>query len=145
MWLEAADYPTMLSCADLGVCLHTSTSGLDLPMKVVDMYGCGVPVCAVSFACLDELVQHERNGLVFDTSDTLAVQIQRLVDGFPNGAELRTLRDGVKTTVRWDANWRECARQVLVEGSKRSSALPGLLFAVVFAMLGAAVATDLFR
>ena len=89
--------------------------------------------------------QHERNGLVFDTSDTLAVQIQRLVDGFPNGAELRTLRDGVKTTVRWDANWRECARQVLVEGSKRSSALPGLLFAAVFAMLGAAVATDLFR
>jgi beta-1,4-mannosyltransferase len=127
--------------ADLGVCLHTSTSNLDLPMKVVDMFGCGVPVCAVHFDCLAELVRHEHNGLVFRSSGQLAQQCESLLHKFPTDTVLLSrLESGVKDfqACRWQENWDSCARPIF-EGSKRSSTRVWFWLAVFIAALAVRV------
>ncbi|CAK9042584.1 4-mannosyltransferase) (GDP-Man:GlcNAc2-PP-dolichol mannosyltransferase) (GDP-mannose-dolichol diphosphochitobiose mannosyltransferase) [Durusdinium trenchii] len=72
LWLSFKDYALLLGSADLGLSLHTSSSGFDLPMKVVDMFGAGLPACARSFAALPELVRHGENGFTFSSSEELA-------------------------------------------------------------------------
>ncbi|KAK4761693.1 hypothetical protein SAY87_029577 [Trapa incisa] len=122
MWLSAEDYPLLLGSADLGVCLHTSSSGLDLPMKVVDMFGCGLPVCAVSYSCIEELVDVGKNGRLFSTSSELANELLMLFKGFPNKCdELNSLRKGAGASVRWATEWEECVHPMLMEIISRKS------------------------
>ncbi|XP_006895302.1 PREDICTED: chitobiosyldiphosphodolichol beta-mannosyltransferase-like [Elephantulus edwardii] len=117
-WLEAEDYPVLLGSADLGVCLHKSSSGLDLPMKVVDMFGCCLPVCAVNFQCLHELVRHEENGLVFEDSEELATQLKTLFSEFPDPAgKLNQFRKNLQESrqLRWHESWTRTVRPLLVD------------------------------
>jgi beta-1,4-mannosyltransferase len=49
IWLDIEDYPLLIGSADIGISLHTSSSGLDLPMKIIDLFGCGTPVLAMEY------------------------------------------------------------------------------------------------
>uniref|UniRef100_A0A0E0K9N2 Glycosyltransferase subfamily 4-like N-terminal domain-containing protein n=1 Tax=Oryza punctata TaxID=4537 RepID=A0A0E0K9N2_ORYPU len=113
MWLASEDYPLLLGSADLGVSLHISSSGLDLPMKVVDMFGCGLPVCAASFSCIDELVKINNNGLLFSTSSELADELMMLFKGFPEECDdLKSLKIGALNTgssSKWSTEWERYA------------------------------------
>ncbi|KAJ3156919.1 mannosyltransferase [Geranomyces michiganensis] len=94
-WLAAEDYPLMLGAADLGISLHTSSSGVDLPMKIVDMFG------------LRELVDDGVNGRVFSTAGELCKQLQELLSVDDDGQRLSELRKGaaVFAETRWHDAW----------------------------------------
>ena len=109
-WLSAHDYASLLGAADLGVSLHLSSSGVDLPMKVVDMLGAGLPVVGWDqFESWPELITEGANGLGFRSSQGL---LDLLIELFGNKSELLTrlkggaLREGRR---RWDDEWNAVA------------------------------------
>ncbi|KAH8690027.1 putative beta-1,4-mannosyltransferase [Talaromyces proteolyticus] len=104
-WLSTLDYAKLLGCASLGVSLHTSSSGVDLPMKVVDMFGAGLPVVGWSrFEAWPELVTEGVNGRGFGNAEQLA---EHLTDLFSNPDKLQILTEGARkeSLRRWDQEW----------------------------------------
>ncbi|KFA60512.1 hypothetical protein S40285_07876 [Stachybotrys chlorohalonatus IBT 40285] len=105
-WLSNRDYATLLACADLGISLHKSSSGVDLPMKVVDMFGAGLPVAAYSaFESFSELVKEGENGCGFETTEQLTEILRRLLG--LDGTELARLKKGAikEGSLRWSDEW----------------------------------------
>lgn len=106
-WLSNRDYAQLLAAADLGISLHKSSSGVDLPMKIVDMFGAGLPVAAYSnFESFSELVKEGVNGCGFTDAPELQKVLRRLLS--TDGAEeLATLKKGAieEGSQRWDEEW----------------------------------------
>jgi beta-1,4-mannosyltransferase len=117
-WLEPEDYPKVVGSADLGLCLHRSSSGLDIPMKVADLFGAGVPVCALDYGIgLGERVRHGDNGFLFSTARQLADVLFDLFETFPTDqALLDRLRVGARKSARptWEEGWAREARPLLL-------------------------------
>jgi len=127
-WITSEDYPKVLAASDLGVCLHTSSSGLDLPMKIVDMFGCGVPVLAARYGAIGELVvsreapksQHQkRNGALFSSATELAESLCDLLQGWGarDNTELDVLRRGAaqSANTRGAEHWEKYAAPLFRE------------------------------
>jgi beta-1,4-mannosyltransferase len=118
IWLEPADYPMLIGMADLGLCLHQSSSGLDLPMKLADLRGAGVPAAVYDYApVLGEVMTPGQEGVTFRDPGDLAT----LLVGVANGAPLPDSPLGKSRTwlashppERWSVQWDAAARPALL-------------------------------
>ncbi|KAL0482749.1 beta-1,4-mannosyltransferase [Acrasis kona] len=118
MFLAPENYPKLLASADIGVCLHYSSSGLDLPMKIVDMFGSCLPVCALEYQALDELVKSSRNGLMFKTPKELCACITKLLVDFPKKTQINEMKQHLTNNFmqhRWDEEWNEKVRDIFLK------------------------------
>jgi beta-1,4-mannosyltransferase len=117
LWLEPADYPVLIGMADLGLCLHQSSSGLDLPMKLADLRGAGIPVAVFDYApVLAEVMTTGHEGVTFRDPGELAAMFLAVARGLDADAPLSRSRAWLATTPaeRWDAQWDAAARSVLL-------------------------------
>lgn len=113
-WLSYEQYNSLLAVADLGISLHSSSSGWDLPMKVVDMFSAGLPVVALEFPALKELV-NEKNGTTFKHARGLADQLDSVLNSPQKLAKLRAgaIAESKNT---WSDSWRPKLGPVFGEG-----------------------------
>lgn len=105
-WYSTADYAALLSAADLGISLHMSSSGVDLPMKVVDMFGAGLPVAGYcKYESWAELVREGENGRGFKDAPELEGLLVELFGD--DGERLQKIRKGAlqEGKRRWDDEW----------------------------------------
>lgn len=113
-WLSSEEYPVILSLADLAVSLHTSSSGIDLPMKIVDFFGVGVPVITLDFPAIDELVKDGVNGLITKTTKDESIKESKeiyrlLIEALTKPELLSVLKAGAikESKYTWDQNWEK--------------------------------------
>lgn len=113
VWLSSEDYPKLLQLCDYGISLHTSSSGLDLPMKILDMFGSGLPVIALNYPVLDELVEHDVNGLKFGDRRELH---ESLIFAVKDEKIAKTLKEGAlkESRYRWQSSWESCIKETKI-------------------------------
>ena len=114
IWLKSDDYPKILGSFDLGICLHYSSSGYDLPMKVVDMFAARLPVMAIEYPTIRELVEDQHNGFLFKDeshlSNLMFEQIKNFNEkGFSEKIDLMRKNLADFSKMNWIRQWREIA------------------------------------
>jgi beta-1,4-mannosyltransferase len=119
-WIDPADYPTLVGMADLGLCLHQSSSGLDLPMKLADFRAAGVPVCTFDYApVLGEAMVHGQQGVTFTDPGHLAQVFVQVASGqVPPDSALARSRGWLSANPveRFEDQWAEKAGSVMWPG-----------------------------
>lgn len=109
-FLPEPAYRALLCRADIGLSLHRSSSGVDLAMKVVDLFAAAVPVCAYDYGpAVREQVRPGENGLLFRTAAELAALLA-------DREALSRLR--VTNHETWSDEWRRIALPVLREAMR---------------------------
>jgi len=115
-WLPDDLYWDLLRAADLGLSMHRSASGVDLPMKIVDMLAAGLPVLAFDYGvCLRELLSPERAAGIFTTASELAARLRALLEDDPERKRLAELRNALAAMASptWSEEWQKVALPAL--------------------------------
>ena len=121
IWLDSDDYPKLLALCDLGICLHYSSSGIDLPMKVVDMFSACLPAAAIYYPTIEELVKNEENGFTFRNEKELSKILKNAIEEISKNGKwekLEKFRKKLKKDLNeenWVAQWKNRVKKALID------------------------------
>ncbi len=100
-WVPPAEYPALLSKVDAGLCLHRSSSRVDLPMKLADFRGASRKALVLDYGpVLHEVFRPGVDGWTFLNDDELAAGLRKLA--LMTAADRAATADATDT---WEAEW----------------------------------------
>ncbi|MEM7144372.1 MAG: glycosyltransferase [Verrucomicrobiota bacterium] len=110
-WVPASEYRGFLMAADFGMCFHASSSGDDVPMKLFDLLGAGLPVAAYDYGAAIREGMSAEEGCFFSDAGGLVAGVRVFLDD----GEREALRKRVagRERVTWEAEWEERAKCLL--------------------------------
>ena len=115
-FLDPADYRELLRAAHIGFSLHRSSSGADLPMKIMDLFGARTPASVLDYGpCLAEQIQPGRTAVTFRDADEFARRVDELLQGFPDDLQfLERMQRSIEAslTETWLETWQRDAAPV---------------------------------
>lgn len=118
-WLPEQLYRDLLRAADLGISMHRSASGVDLPMKVVDMVEAGLPASVLDYGpCLSEVVPPVLKPFMFTDAEGLAARLGELLHG-PKLAKLHEKMAGESGPL-WREEWRRVALPLIGSDARQT-------------------------
>ena len=106
-YLKIEDYPKILQISDFGISLHYSSSGVDLPMKVLDMFGCGLPCLSYYYkTVVEELIDVGKTGDVFEDEFHLSEKLYTMISDDSKRIGMRTnVINQLNNGDRWMDSW----------------------------------------
>lgn len=115
-WFSPEEYHAALAGADLGLSVHASAGGLDVPMKLCELLACGVPVLCLDYGpAVRERIRDGVNGRLFASAAELTALLDELLGTFPHAPSLARLRAGVRAEPleSWESAWPRSVLPVL--------------------------------
>jgi len=86
-------------------------------MKVLDMFGTGLPVVARYYKCIEELVQVNKNGVFFEDSVQLYANLKIFFKNEEGRAQITAMRKFIEADIknnRWSHTWGNIAQPILL-------------------------------
>jgi beta-1,4-mannosyltransferase len=110
------DSHAAIAKADVGLCLHQSASGLDLPLVLSDLRAAGVPACVYDYApVLTEVLTDGREGVRFGEPGELMALLVAVATDDSSDSPLARSRAWLAAhpAETWEDHWEQTMRPVV--------------------------------
>eukprot|EP00917_Polyrhabdina_sp_WS-2016_P006587 GHVP01014692.1.p1 GENE.GHVP01014692.1~~GHVP01014692.1.p1 ORF type:complete len:222 (-),score=36.54 GHVP01014692.1:56-721(-) len=121
IFVTSAEYLPFISSADIGVCLHLSSSSVDLPMKIVDMQSVGLAALAYGYEALEkEICPEYPLDLFYNSSELCTLLVQYLRHHTQRNGLLEKRKDKLRLcNLPSDVDaWKETFQKIILPNTK---------------------------